>query len=850
MVDPEGIGVKPVARLRYDSAWEACMSFSSCVRAGAVAVAVLGALSIPFTGCQNGSLVPEGDGGPNAEGGVDAGEGGIPTGRGVGQACDDADPCRPGLACTSGMCVPGHSSPDGTPCTISDECKQGSYCGPQRTCAPAGMGGDGASCKSDADCMSGFRCDLVGLGAQCKPEGHHDVGGSCMTGSDCFGGLACVSGMCAPLPPGMLPPLGVPGWTGAACVDDPGPVTAYFRVPRGSGDGDFFRLPFPNDIRRGANGHPTLSGFPTPGADLLGYDVVDRYVKDVEQNADGFSAYPTVTMRFSAGIDFKSLETSGAVRYIDVTPGGSGNDLGFSWSTTTGRSAYVCANWLGIRPYGGAPLTPGGTYAVFITTLTRTAGGGPVARAADLDALLGASAPADTALTAAYAAYKPLRDWAAAKGFDLSTVLDAAVFTVAHAATPASKTAGVVAAATPPTASGWVLCGGATPSPCPDATGARACGTPDPAFDELHALVSLPIFQKGTAPYLTPGDGGDFAYDTGGNPILQRTENVCMALTVPKGVAMPAAGWPVVVYAHGIGGSFRSHVTEGVAKALASVDDGAGGVVHMAVLGIDQVEHGPRRGGSTASPDDLFFNFANPLAARGNPLQGAADQMSLVRFARALALPAASSPTGADVKFDKIAFWGHSQGATEGGIATPYVADLAGVLVSGEGASLIDALVTKTSPVNIAAALPIVLEDPSGVNTFHPVLSLLQNAIDPADPLNHARTIAASKHVFQPFGQNDTFAPSAVQKTFFLAAGLGLAAPPASVTKPDDLGVTPAAVPVGGNLAGGAITAFTRQYTPSGYDGHFVAYNDPDAKKDVAHFLADACVGKVPAIGR
>src|SRR5258708_8024153 len=119
-----------------------------------------------------------------------------------------------------------------------------------------------------------------------------------------------------------------------------------------------------------------------------------------------------------------------------------------------------------------------------------------------------------------------------------------------------------------------------------------------------------------------------------------------MALTVPKGV-MPAGGWPLVVYAHGTGGSFRSHVTEGVAKRLASVDDGAGGKVNIAVLGIDQVETGPRRGASTDSPDNLFYNFANPGAARGNTLQGAADQLSLFAYVTGFDLAATASPTAA-----------------------------------------------------------------------------------------------------------------------------------------------------------------------------------------------------------
>ena len=181
----------------------------------------------------------------------------------------------------------------------------------------------------------------------------------------------------------------------------------------------------------------------------------------------------------------------------------------------------------------------------------------------------------------------------------------------------------------------------------------------DPAFDELHALVTIPVFQGGTAPYLTPEDGGDIAWQSDGTPRVVRSEAVCASLTIPKGGTMPAEGYPLVIYAHGTGGSFRSHVTEGLAARLASVDDVEGGQRRMAVLGFDQVAHGTRRGGSTQGPDRIFYNFPNPGAARGNPLQGAADVASFARFAQALSLTAATSPTGADLHFGTVAVRGH-----------------------------------------------------------------------------------------------------------------------------------------------------------------------------------------------
>ena len=787
-----------------------------------------------------------------------AGSDGGVLGGNVGDGCLPSKPCRAGLVCDATYkCAPSHASADGTPCTISAECKDGSYCGGKRTCEPGGSGDNGSDCLSDADCKGGLRCNLVGFSAKCQPDGTVDVGGTCKKSGDCFGGLACADGVCTPLPPNPNgpPPLGLPTWKGETCADDPGPVKAYFRVPRGTGDGDFYRLPFPNDIRT-KNGHPDLTGHPSPGPYLLGFDPVDRYLRDVESSADGFSTYPTAIFRFSGNVDFESLKGANVVRLVDVTPAGDGADLGYGWSATTSRGKYVCENALFMRVATGAPLLPGHTYAAIISTAAKDTKANPVVRSDDFTAVMGATAPGDATLAAAWAQYKPLRDWAVKMTVDPSTILTAAVFTTGHADRVASKLPAAIAAAAAPTATGWVRCGDA-PSPCPPATGERACGAPDSAFDELHALVTLPIFQKGTAPYLDPTDGGDFDLAVDGTPTFQRSEQVCMALTVPKGVAMPVTGWPLVIYAHGTGGSFRSSVNDGVSLRLANVD----GTVHMAVLSIDQVQHGPRRGTSTASPNDLFFNFANPKAARGNPMQGAADQVALVRFASTFDLASGSSPTAAEIKFGAIAYWGHSQGATEGAIAMPYVTGVKGAVFSGVGASLIDALLTKTSPVNIAKAVPFVLQEPSTVDASHPVLGILQNDIDLADPLNHGRAMVVSpaqltlaKHLFVPFGQKDTYAPPITQFTYALTAGVDVATPPATVTTPYQ-GLTslgPKAVPLGGNRKPGTvvITDVVREYNPTNYDGHFVSFKDADGAKDVDHFLADVVMGVVPGVGR
>ena len=218
------------------------------------------------------------------------------------------------------------------------------------------------------------------------------------------------------------------------------------------------------------------------------------------------------------------------------------------------------------------------------------------------------------------------------------------MFTVQDAPGHVGRLATSVAAQPAPVLSNLTLCGPGVTSPCADGTPARDCGINDVVFDEIHGKLTIPIYQQGTAPYETPAQGGGIM-ETAGVPAVVRTEEVCFALTVPKRSDMPAAGWPLVVYHHGTGGSMRSFISEGLASSMAANTSPA------VVLGFDAVEHGARKGASTKKSDDLVFNPLNPRAARDNFLQGAVDVLQALRVA-GTSIPAASSPTGAAIAFD------------------------------------------------------------------------------------------------------------------------------------------------------------------------------------------------------
>src|SRR5207244_1553734 len=104
------------------------------------------------------------------------------------------------------------------------------------------------------------------------------------------------------------------------------------------------------------------------------------------------------------------------------------------------------------------------------------------------------------------------------------------------------------------------------------------------SFDEYDGVYDAPFYQQGTVPFLTPDQGGTIAFDAQGRPALVRIDHLRFAMSVPRS-AMPASGYPMVLYAHGTGGDYRSFISEGLAERLAAVG--------IAMISIDQVLHGP-----------------------------------------------------------------------------------------------------------------------------------------------------------------------------------------------------------------------------------------------------------------
>lgn len=689
------------------------------------------------------------------------------------------------------------------------------------------------------------------------------------------------------LPPGF--------WTGVACApaaeEMEGSPKFYFDLDAGKVEGrDYFRLPFPLDARRRGGGID-LTGFPSPPADLapaFGH-VVERWLKHLEADVAGFAVNGAVLFRSTHGV----AEPTG-IYFLNISAGHPdyGKKLeALAYDAKNGDLSgnnYICRNWLAVETIDGVPLEPGVTYAVLLTDGMQPVGGGRFTPDADFTTMLQGTAPGDAVREAAWQTFAPLRQFlaspenAAGVGVSQSELIGGAVFTTAANNDVLAGAREAVRQA-PLHVSDLHLCTAAGEGPCAAALGLtaderadRRCGAPSAEYREIHGRMRLPVFQEGIAPYAEIGGRIDL---DGGAPIQRGSVDACFSLTVPPGPA-PEAGWPVVVYAHGTGGGFRSPLIDGTARELA----GRG----FATIALEGVMHGERRGdddddGEVAGldQDQLVFNVFNPESARDTLVQGAFDQFSAVRLAEQW--QDSTVLAGESLHFDASAlyFMGHSQGAGSGALFLPFEPLVRAAVLSGGGAKLPRALLGKEepkveNPVTGEWLAPRELlqlafqERPDRpLDTTHPMLILLNTFVNRSDadntaPLIRRRPVVGveAKHLLNYLGHADSYSP--LRAAGNLAIGLGatiagktLFPPPCADYEDDEersacywtankwLPETP--LPATGNASGG-VTAVTRMLpAPAGKDGHYVAF-EPAELERIGEFFASALANGTPTV--
>jgi dienelactone hydrolase len=312
-------------------------------------------------------------------------------------------------------------------------------------------------------------------------------------------------------------------------------------------------------------------------------------------------------------------------------------------------------------------------------------------------------------------------------------------------------------------------------------------------------------------------DHATFTTDASGNIVPAPdapTMKIWVTFAVPAGT-MPSAGWPVVIFQHGLGGT-RADLMQ-VANPLCQKG--------WMVVGIDSITFGARApektyqvdkvnnfggpGSTYTGPDGLADGVGNPPTTNGSSdlfgglidigairdqlRQASLDTAQLVKVLRSSPDLSGLALNGAVPAIDpgRVAYLGQSLGAIEGATAAaiePHVQDW---VLNVAGGGLILELASHSPTVSTslsqAAGFNFAFVQ-SSFDPGHPLISLLQTIVDPGDPLEFASYIVQSpqplagqatkpRNVLQFEVVWDEWVPNEANEALARAGGWGLGNP-------------------------------------------------------------------------
>ena len=645
-----------------------------------------------------------------------------------------------------------------------------------------------------------------------------------------------------------------------------GPTVLFALPAENTTPAVFGSLPFPDDLYfdqgRPADGDGTLldAGATIGLADRV-VTVNAASIEDALDLLDGFGTTTAVYFFLSGPLDPGSLPAS-PVLGPALTDGVFCADAASATPVPVllefGIDSRI-PNVLAVLPLPGKPLAPQTTYACVVRRSV-TGGGAAVQPSADWLAVRdGTSANAD-----ADAIFDPVVATFAAHGVPAGDIAGMTVFTTQSTTADLVAIRETVLPALPVPAAdfasrpGLVFKGAARladffGTAVPEHIATVATGfyasprfqTHDPDGDGPFAdLPVAPSFASCAASGSCETTDERFTRDPSGTPVVIDVPPIPFTVVVPSGTP-PAAGWPVIIQQHALGGDRASVVAFGEADAARG----------FASIGIDAVQHGYRYWncaaaaacpqdtrnafGGTAVPDGFaddpntgflsvnlgFFQaFHNFLGIRDNFRQTYADLLSLVRL-----LHGHTIDTALDAQLDdtRIFYMGHSLGGLIGSGFVPIEPDVTAALLNATGGGLTSQLFVNSSIG--AGAIGLVegilgLDPANAFDQFAFAANLTQTIIDPADGINSARLLlapvdGAPRNVVQVEDFGDQVVPNQANEALAVASNLPIFDPFVQ-----NLHQNPLALPIAnlatprtihGNAAGGMATAALVQNGPA-----------------------------------
>jgi hypothetical protein len=625
----------------------------------------------------------------------------------------------------------------------------------------------------------------------------------------------------------------------AACGAAERPMAASATRAKFDLEGGFFDAPWPIETRRHADGTLDLAGFPNPRRQPM----VSDYLASAEAARGGFSRNGVVYLPLTGPVRTATLSATAPtaagpfVFLIDVDPKSParGRRLPVVARFNTYAGAFFPKYTLAVAAYPGIVLRAANLYAAVVLRDIGDEAGRPLGVHPALRALWAGHAPAGgEALVPGFAA---LAETLATLGMRTADVAAATVFRTGDPA------AGMLALQK--SAAAW-------PLPASAYTLTRALRD-YPTYCVLEGTTQVPIYNAGspgTHDYAVPGSGR--IRFTGGVPQVQWVETIRFSLAIPKR-AQPAAGFPLLFYANGQGGTYTQIEDRGtLAEQAAQEENGRGPALYLAAAGIGALDIesatvGPRHPtGSYAGID--FFNAFNLDAFRDNIRQAASEFTVLPRVARrfdidAGAFAACSGVTapGGRVTFDpaNFFFYGHSTGASIGDLVLGVEPAYRAGMLSGAGGSWLYNLALKEHPIKLSKVMSVALgltpEEP--LDMFHPLAAVFQTTVEEAEAMNFAPLWQAdhagkpAKDILLIEGVVDGYFLPRMVNALSMAAGLDLAGPAVDPLTREELaltGGTQVPFPAAPNRAGRM--GHVVQFAADGFDGHYAPFELATAK--------------------
>jgi hypothetical protein len=521
--------------------------------------------------------------------------------------------------------------------------------------------------------------------------------------------------------------------------------------------GGFFDAPWPSDTRVRSDGSIDLTGF--PGRATI--PVADVVLGRGEAATNGFGTSSAVYFRMSGQIDASTLPTSAegsvlprsTVVLLDLDDPAA-DPVPLLVDVKPAGTALRPSNLVTLLPYPGHTLRSSTRYAAAVFSGVLDTAGDRLAPSPLLDALDG---PAPSGVTPA--------TWTALRQGRDDTIEAVRARTLWHA----SELVAFTTFTTQDTTSEMAALADAVAALPQPQLASRQPATEDCAAGGLSrstGRLQLPIWQEGTRPHLN--DGGGIAIGDDGLAVQQGVElgtsgqGVLLDVAIPCGPA-PAEGWPILLWMGGTG-----------APARATPINELGPDIPYAVFSIAPLYSGDRL--VTAPPpfdtsDYLFFNHLNPLAARTNQLQQAADVLYLERVTHAFTTQPGEAGGGVDGRFDTatVVLGGHSQGAgTLPQTLAEAPSNVRGGFLSAAGAGLYHSVVHRG---DVRALVDGLLGTaPGELDMFHPYPQVLQTFAEVGDPANYARAIDTDLVVYAGLRDGCT----SIETSTHLAQALGL----------------------------------------------------------------------------